>query len=119
MKAIRIVSGLGALAMTVVLIYGFTAGNFSEDGALILANPWGIVSLVDLYVGFALFSVWIVFREKNVILAVTLVVLMMVFGFLTGAVYLFVASITSKDALELLAGSKKDAILKKHMEERG
>jgi len=118
MKAIRLISGLGALAMTFVLIYGFTAGSFSEDGALILGNPWGIVSLVDLYVGFTLFSIWIVFREKNIIVAVVLVVLMMVFGFLTGAVYLFVASMTSKDTLELLAGSKKDAILKEHTEER-
>ena len=118
MKAIRIISGLGALAMTVVLVYGFTAGDFSEDGALILANPWGIVSLVDLYVGFTLFSIWIVFREQHVIKAVVLVVLMMVFGFLTGALYLFVASMTSKDTLELLAGSKKEAILKNHMEGR-
>ena len=34
------------------------------EGTRLMAMPWGIVSLVDLYVGFALFSCWIVFREK-------------------------------------------------------
>jgi hypothetical protein len=45
--------------MTAVLVYGFTVGDFSADGAIILSNPWGIVSMVDLYVGFILFSGWI------------------------------------------------------------
>ena len=53
--------------MTGVLIYGFTIGNFSAEGAKLLAMPWGIVSMVDLYVGFTLFSCWIVFREKGMV----------------------------------------------------
>ena len=56
MKLAKIVALLGLLAMTVVLIYGFTMGDFFEEGRLLLTMPWGIVSLVDLYVGFTLFS---------------------------------------------------------------
>ena len=56
MKLAKIIAWIGLLAMSVVLAYGFTVGNFVEDGKAILANPWGIVSLVDLYVGFVLFS---------------------------------------------------------------
>jgi hypothetical protein len=91
MNVAKIIALAGLLAMTGVLIYGFTVGNFSADGAEILANPWGIVSLVDLYVGFALFSGWIVFREKALIPSVVWVVLMMVLGFWTGALYTFLA----------------------------
>ena len=47
MKIAKIIALLGLLAMTVVLIYGFTVGNFSGEGAKLLAMPWGIVSLVD------------------------------------------------------------------------
>ena len=64
MKVAKVLALLGLLAMTAVLIYGFTVGDFSGEGARLLAMPWGIVSLVDLYVGFALFSCWIVFRER-------------------------------------------------------
>ncbi len=91
MKAATIISLLGLLAMTAVLIYGFTAGDFSAEGARLMAMPWGIVSLVDLYVGFVLFSCWIVFREKAIAPSVVWVILMMVLGFWAGALYTFLA----------------------------
>jgi hypothetical protein len=91
MKIAKFVSALGIAAMTAVLIYGFTFGNFSSDGAKILSNPWGIVSMVDLYTGFILFSAWIVYREKSPIRAAIWVVLMMVLGFFTGSLYAFIA----------------------------
>ncbi len=85
MKAAKLIAIIGIIAMTAVLVNGFVNGNFSQDGAELLANPWGIVSFVDLYVGFALFSIWIAFREKNLLLAIVWIVLMMVLGFFTGS----------------------------------
>ena len=95
MRIAKIIALAGLLAMTVVLIYGFTVGNFSAEGAKLLAMPWGIVSLVDLYVGFSLFSCWIVFREKAWLPSLVWVILMMVLGFWTGALYTFIALQTS------------------------
>jgi hypothetical protein len=91
MKVAKIVSLLCIFAMTAALIYGFTAGDFAVDGAKILSNPWGIVSIVDLYVGFILFSGWIIYREDSKLKALTWVIFMMVLGFFTGAVYTFLA----------------------------
>lgn len=91
MKIAKAISLLGLLAMTAILVYAFSSGSFSSDGARLLAMPWGIVSLVDLYVGFSLFSCWIVFREKAVLPAVIWVVLMMTLGFWAGALYTFLA----------------------------
>jgi hypothetical protein len=114
MKIAKIIALIGSLSMTVVLIYGFTVGDFFEDGSVILNNPWGIVSLVDLYVGFALFSMWIVYREKCITKAVILVILMMVFGFLTGAVYTLYALIQSKgDVNKLFLGDRYQDVLNK------
>ncbi len=96
MKIAKTIALAGLLAMTGVLIFGFTKGNFSAEGAKLLSMPWGIVSLVDLYVGFALFSCWIVFREKRPLPSVVWVVLMMVLGFWTGALYTFMALQTSE-----------------------
>jgi hypothetical protein len=91
MKAAKAIALIGLLAMTGILVYGFAVGDFSGEGAKLLAMPWGIVSLVDLYVGFALFSCWIVFREKALWPSVVWVVLMMILGFWTGALYTFLA----------------------------
>ena len=91
MKAAKIIAIIGILSMTAILLYAFTAGNFSEEGNILLGLPWGIVSLVDLYVGFILFSMWIVFREKVWWQAVIWVILMLVLGFFTGSLYTFLA----------------------------
>ncbi len=91
MKLAKIVSLLGLFAMTAVLIYAFSYGDFMDDGKEILSNPWGIVSLVDLYVGFILFSGWILYREDSLMRAIIWVFLMMVLGFFTGALYTFIA----------------------------
>jgi hypothetical protein len=95
MKIAKLIALAGLLAMTGILIYGFTVGDFSAEGARLLVMPWGIVSLVDLYVGFTLFCGWIVFREKALLPSVIWVILMMVLGFWAGALYTFIALQTS------------------------
>ena len=91
MKTAKIFSLLGILAMTTVLIYGFTIGDFSGEGSQLVAMPWGIVSLVDLYTGFTLFSLWIFYREEKLIAAILWTVAMMTLGFFAGALYSFIA----------------------------
>jgi hypothetical protein len=91
MRIAKVIAWLGLIAMTAVLVYGFTVGDFGAEGGKLLAMPWGIVSLVDLYVGFALFSGWIVYRERSAAVAVPWVVAMMVLGFWAGSLYTLVA----------------------------
>lgn len=95
MKIAKIISILGILAMTAVLIYGFTIGDFSGEGSQLLSMPWGIVSLVDLYVGFTLFSMWIIYREKSLPIAILWTIAMMTLGFFAGSLYAFLALQTS------------------------
>lgn len=91
MKIAKGIALLGLLAMTAVLVYGFTVGDFTGEGGQLLKMPWGIVSLVDLYVGFVLFSGWIVYRERSPVRSVVWVVLMMVLGFWTASLYTLIA----------------------------
>ncbi|MFN2184054.1 MAG: DUF1475 family protein [Anaerolineae bacterium] len=95
MKIAKLIALLGLLAMTGVLVYGFTVGDFGEEGKQLLSMPWGIVSLVDLYVGFVLFSGWIVYREQSLLASIIWVVLMMVLGFWTASLYTLIALQTS------------------------
>jgi hypothetical protein len=95
MRLAKIVSLIGVVAMGSIITWAFTSGNFSEEDGKLLSMPWGIVSIVDLYVGFTLFSCWIIYREKSLARSVVWVILMMSLGFFTGSLYAFIALQTS------------------------
>ncbi len=91
MRLAKVVSLLGVLAMTVVLVFGFTQGDFFGEGSQLLAMPWGIVSLVDLYTGFVLFSGWIIYREESRPVAILWTIAMLTLGFFAASLYAFLA----------------------------
>ena len=95
MRIAKVVALLGALVMGCALIYGFTVGDFAGEGAQLLAMPWGIVSLLDVYTMFTLFSVWVVYREKSVARSAIWVFLVMVLGAFICSVYALIALQTS------------------------
>ena len=109
MKLAKMFAWIALLGMTAALLNGFINGDFGQDGGELLANPWGVVSLVDLYAGFILFSLWIAFREKSVLAAVLWIVLMMVLGFFTGSLYVLVMLYKSRGdwAWLFLGGGRK------------
>jgi len=90
MKIAKSISILGILAMTAILIYGFTVGDFFGEGSKLFTMPWGVVSLVDLYTGFTLFSAWIIYREKSLPAAILWTIAMMTLGFFAGSLYAFI-----------------------------
>jgi hypothetical protein len=96
MNVVKLIAVLGLLAMTAVLVYGFSIGDFFGEGSELLKMPWGIVSLVDLYTGFTLFSAWIVYRERSLARSLVWVILMMVLGFFTASLYVLLAANASK-----------------------
>lgn len=97
MKIAKFVSLFGILAMAAVLIYGFAVGDFSSEGSQLASMPWGIVSLVDLYTGFILFSGWIIYRERSLPIAILWTIAMMVLGFFAGSLYAFITLQTSEN----------------------
>ena len=94
MKLAKVVAWLATIVMGFTLLYGFTQGDLSADGNILLSIPWGVVSLVDVYVGFTLFSGWVVFRERSLAVAIVWVILIMVLGFFVAGVYTLVALYT-------------------------
>lgn len=103
----KILTLIGALAMAAALFYGFSSGTLSQDGAQLLNMPWGIVSLVDVYVGFALFSGWIVYREKSLPVALMLVLAVMVLGnFIASAYALYTLIQSNGDWKKFWLGEK-------------
>ena len=95
MRFAKSIALLGTFAMGAALIYGFASGDFAEEGGELLSMPWGIVSLIDVYVGFFLFCGWIVFRETSLLRALPWVILVMVLGFFAGSLYTLISLQTS------------------------
>lgn len=94
MKAYAL-AGAGFVVMAAALIYGFTAGDLFGEGRILASIPWGIVSLLDVYVGFALFSGWIAFREGSAWRAAIWILLVLTLGNLIASLYVLVALVRS------------------------
>lgn len=119
MKIAKVVSLLGFIFMSIAIINGFINGSFSEDGGELLRNPWGMVSLTDLFVGFSLFYLWIFFREKSLIVKLIWIPTMVALGFLAAALYIFIQLYRSNgDWLEFFLGSKKDELIRKELKKK-
>ncbi|MDA8775731.1 hypothetical protein N9N13_08390 [Opitutales bacterium] len=90
------------------LAYGFIVGDFLEDGGELMDNPWGIVSLFDVYVGFFFFIGWIVYREScpGFILAWSVAILLG--GNVVAGIYAIIALYNSEgDAKAFFMGNGK------------
>jgi hypothetical protein len=90
-KLAKIISILGVLVMGASIAYAALAGDFATEGARLMAMPWGVVSLVDLYTGFTLFSAWVVFREKSWLARIGWIIFIMTFGAFAVSLYAFLA----------------------------
>jgi hypothetical protein len=66
---IRRASLTGVLALFALLAgaigWALAAGPLSEGFAVVVSNPWGWVTLLDLYIGFVLVATWIHTRERD------------------------------------------------------
>jgi uncharacterized membrane protein len=80
MKVAKTFAITGTLIMFFTLAYGFNAGDFFKEGSILFAMAWGKVSLIDVYIGFFLFSAWVIYREEKWMTAVLWILLIMVLG---------------------------------------
>jgi hypothetical protein len=69
MALARIVLFLMGLAFAALIVWAVLTGGFRQEGAWLTSHAWGIVSLVDLYIGFLISCVIIAFFEKPTVAA--------------------------------------------------
>ena len=95
MRAAWALGGIGFVAMAVALVYGFTLGDGWDEVSILVGYPWFNVSLVDVYVGFALFLGWVVHRERSPLAAGAWIVAILLLGNLIACAYVLLALRTS------------------------
>lgn len=65
MRALRLGLAILAAALAGLIVWAVLAGDFGEAGRWLTSDPWGIVTLADLYLGFVLAAVVIAALERR------------------------------------------------------
>lgn len=61
----RLLVAVGALALGILIWLAITNGDFGAAGGWLTSDPWGQVTLFDLYLGFFFLAIVIGFFEKT------------------------------------------------------
>ena len=91
MKMIQVGGAAVALVMLAIILWAASRSSIADDFSVIADRPWGIVSLVDLYLGLAMAAAWVVYRESSAPTAIAWILALLLLGNLALGVYLFVA----------------------------
>ena len=106
MVAIRIVTVALTIVMFAAIVVAMTTGDFSGEGSWILENPWGRMSLIDIYVGIALFAGWVFLREGSAWVAVLWLPVFVILGNAGTALYAAIVAFRADDIRSFLLGAR-------------
>ncbi|WP_018699978.1 hypothetical protein [Amorphus coralli] len=87
MRALLIVC---AVALFILIGWAAYEAPFLASFGAIISDPWGIVALADLYLGFVLFGLVIALTEPSRPVAVLLIAALFVLGNVVAAIWLVV-----------------------------
>jgi len=97
MRAVKISAILITIIMLLTLLYGFVYGDFFNEGSILLSLAWGKVSLIDVYIGFILFSGWVLYREERLSLAFLWIILILLLGNFIASLYVTLSLFKSNE----------------------
>lgn len=86
-RPLRILALVGCVVMVAMLVYAMSYGYFWHQLYAIASIRWGQVVFADLYLGFALFSAWIVWRQGVSAVAIAWIVALLLLGNLLACIY--------------------------------
>ena len=95
MIAIRISTTVLTVGLFAAIGFSIATGNLGDEGRWILDNPWGRMSLLDIYGGVALIAGWVLLREKNPLSVVLWLPVFVVLGHAGTALYASIAAYSS------------------------
>lgn len=88
--------------MIVAIGAAVASGGFIEEGRMLLASTWGRLTLIDLYIGVGLFSIYVIWRERSAGAAALWIASFLVMGNLATAAYLVKAAYTADSVDDLM-----------------
>ena len=83
-----LIAGLSLTVMLAALSYGFFYGDFSKEGSMLISMPWGIITIIDVYIGVLFFSAWMCWREKGYVRRLLWLISFISLGNLATSIYI-------------------------------
>jgi hypothetical protein len=103
LRAVRIVAPLAAALMVVAVVAGLIAAPTGAAGELV-ANVWGRVTTIDLYLALAAAGMWIGWRERSPARTVVWAMLLITTGSVALWMYIAIAARHAATMSDLLLG---------------
>jgi len=90
MPRLILLLALGCVIMAAAIAYALIVGDFWAEARILFQYPWFHLSMIDLYMGFLVFSGWVIYRERSPIAAIIWIVLVLTLGNLATCAYALV-----------------------------
>ncbi|MEM8797394.1 MAG: hypothetical protein AAGE61_17675 [Pseudomonadota bacterium] len=87
---IRLLIGLGGIALLVLIVLAALEAPIGESFSRITEDLWGWVTLVDLYLGFVLIAIFMAYCEQRIGMAVFWILPMFFLGNIWSALWFVV-----------------------------
>ncbi|MBD3155568.1 MAG: DUF1475 domain-containing protein [Candidatus Aenigmarchaeota archaeon] len=65
-KLLKSLFSLLFIVMVSMITWGIFSGNWGRAVSYIREEPWLLVTVVDIYISFFVFYVWVFYREENI-----------------------------------------------------
>lgn len=109
MTVIRVTATAITVVMVASIALAMATGDFVEEGGWILDHAWGRMTLIDLYAGLALFTGWVILREKRIATSLLWIPAFIVLGNAATALYAAIAAFRSSDIRQFVLGARSSA----------
>lgn len=83
----RVIVAIAWLALVGGIVWAGSQASLASGMSDLLDDPWGIVTLIDIYVGGVVVAVWIFYREPHLWTALLWVIAFLGLGHLITATY--------------------------------
>jgi len=84
---LKVLFGGICLSMIVVAVVTSLKSNLWEVGPSILSEPWNVATLIDFYFNILIISVWVVYKENNILKSILWIVAFVILGSIATSFY--------------------------------
>ncbi|KPP81212.1 MAG: hypothetical protein HLUCCA04_09480 [Oceanicaulis sp. HLUCCA04] len=88
MTILRILLATGGLVLLASIIWASQTASIGASFSAMAADPWGVVALIDLYLGFVFLAVLIWLFERNKLIALAFILPLPFLGNIWAAVWI-------------------------------
>lgn len=87
---VRYLSLAMSISMVAIVIQTSLASNLFEVLPVLNSQPWFTTTIIDFYFNIAVISIWVVYRENNIIKSMAWLVSFVVLGSISTCFYIFI-----------------------------